>query len=66
VRTILNLSRSLAMDVVAEGVESSAQREVLQALGCEFVQGYLLSPPLDAEAAQRLLATNREMETAVR
>jgi diguanylate cyclase (GGDEF)-like protein/PAS domain S-box-containing protein len=64
VRTILNLSRSLAMDVVAEGVESSAQREVLQALGCEFVQGYLLSPPLDAEAAQRLLVTNREMESA--
>jgi diguanylate cyclase (GGDEF)-like protein/PAS domain S-box-containing protein len=66
VRTILNLSRCLAMAVVAEGVESSAQREVLQSLGCEFVQGYLLSPPLDAEAAQRLLATNREMETAVR
>ena len=61
VRTILNLSGSLAMDVIAEGVESSAQREVLQALGCEFVQGYLLSPPLEAGDAERLLATNREM-----
>ena len=65
VRTILNLSRSLSMDVVAEGVESSAQREVLQALGCEFVQGYLLSPPLEADAAERLLATNRAMEPSV-
>ncbi|MGH7654678.1 MAG: putative bifunctional diguanylate cyclase/phosphodiesterase [Gemmatimonadaceae bacterium] len=59
VRTILNLSRSLAMDVVAEGVESSAQRELLQSLGCEFVQGYLLSPPLDADAAEQLIVANR-------
>jgi EAL domain-containing protein (putative c-di-GMP-specific phosphodiesterase class I) len=64
VRTILNLSRSLAMDVVAEGVENAAQREVLQALGCEYVQGYLLSPPLDADAAERLLVTNRALENA--
>ena len=61
VRTILTLSRSLNMEVVAEGVENSAQREVLQSLGCEFVQGYLLSPPLDADAATRLLVTNREV-----
>jgi diguanylate cyclase (GGDEF)-like protein/PAS domain S-box-containing protein len=64
VRTILNLSRSLSMDVVAEGVENSAQREVLQSLGCELVQGYLLSPPLDADAAERLLLTNRAVESA--
>ncbi len=64
VRTILNLSRSLSMDVVAEGVENSAQREVLQSLGCEYVQGYLLSPPLDADAAERLMVTNRAVESA--
>jgi diguanylate cyclase (GGDEF)-like protein/PAS domain S-box-containing protein len=64
VRTILNLSRSLSMDVVAEGVENAAQREVLQSLGCEYVQGYLLSPPLDADAAERLLLTNRAVESA--
>ena len=62
VRTILDLSRSLRMDVVAEGVETSAQRELLQTLGCDLVQGYLLSPPLDAGAAQRLLAANRAVE----
>jgi diguanylate cyclase (GGDEF)-like protein/PAS domain S-box-containing protein len=66
VRTILNLSRSLSMDVVAEGVENAAQREVLQALGCEYVQGYLLSPPLDAEAAERLMVANRAVENAAR
>ena len=63
VRTILNLSRGLNMDVVAEGVENVAQREVLQSLGCEFVQGYLLSVPLDAEDAERLLATYRAIES---
>jgi EAL domain-containing protein (putative c-di-GMP-specific phosphodiesterase class I) len=52
------------MDVVAEGVENAAQREVLQSLGCEYVQGYLLSPPLDADAAERLLLTNRAVESA--
>lgn len=66
VRTILNLSRSLSMDVVAEGVENAAQREVLQSLGCEYVQGYLLSPPLDAEAADRLLAAYKVVEQAAR
>ncbi len=66
VRTILNLSRSLSMDVVAEGVETAAQRELLESLGCEYVQGYLLSPPLDAEAAERLMVTNRAVESAAR
>lgn len=66
VRTILSLSRSLSMDVVAEGVENAAQREVLQSLGCEFVQGYLLSPPLDAEAAEKLMVSTRAVESAAR
>jgi EAL domain-containing protein (putative c-di-GMP-specific phosphodiesterase class I) len=64
VRTILNLSRSLNMDVVAEGVENSEQREVLQALGCEFVQGYLFSKPVDAAEAERMLVANRALESA--
>jgi len=64
VRTILGLSRRLSMDVVAEGVENGEQREVLQSLGCEYAQGYLLSPPLDAEPAERLLIANRMVESA--
>lgn len=64
VRTILSLSRSLAMDVVAEGVENVAQREVLQSLGCQYAQGHLLSPPLDADAAARLMQSTRAVESA--
>lgn len=64
VRTILSLSRSLNMDVVAEGVENVEQREVLQSLGCEFVQGYLFSKPVDAAEAERMLVANRTLENA--
>jgi diguanylate cyclase (GGDEF)-like protein/PAS domain S-box-containing protein len=65
VRTILSLSRSLKMDVIAEGVENAAQSEVLQSLGCEYVQGYLMSPPLDADGAERILTTNKVITAAI-
>jgi diguanylate cyclase (GGDEF)-like protein/PAS domain S-box-containing protein len=41
-------ARALGMTVVAEGVETDAEREELTALGCESAQGYLLAPPLAA------------------
>jgi len=41
--------------VVAEGVETPAQLEALRRLECHRAQGFLLSPPLTAEAAARLV-----------
>jgi diguanylate cyclase (GGDEF)-like protein/PAS domain S-box-containing protein len=55
VRTIVTLARNLGMDVVAEGVESEGQRIRLDALGCQYAQGYLFSKPVDAESAWRAL-----------
>jgi diguanylate cyclase (GGDEF)-like protein/PAS domain S-box-containing protein len=55
VRAIVTLARNLGMDVVAEGVETEGQRIRLEALGCQHAQGYLFSPPVDGDAAQRLL-----------
>ena len=55
VRTIVGLAHALDMDVVAEGVESPAQVEQLHALGCEYMQGYLLSRPVPAEAAAHFM-----------
>jgi len=46
VRTVLTLGRTLGKRVVAEGVETEEQFSILRTLGCEFVQGYLLSKPL--------------------
>jgi diguanylate cyclase (GGDEF)-like protein len=55
VKSIVNLARSLDLDVIAEGVERPEQLALLKSLGCELVQGYLFSPPLTAEAARTLL-----------
>jgi len=59
VRTIVTLAHSLGMAVVAEGVETEAQRVLLIQLGCEGLQGYLLHPPLDVGQARALLDKQR-------
>ncbi len=56
VRTIIALARNLGMSVVAEGVETPTQRQLLLELGCDWLQGFLLSHPLDASGTGRLLA----------
>ncbi|HEY9108066.1 MAG TPA: EAL domain-containing protein [Roseateles sp.] len=45
-RTIVDLGRHLQLEVIAEGIESADQLEVLKATGCGFGQGYLLGRPL--------------------
>ena len=51
VRAILTLGRALSKQVLAEGIETQSQLSILQDLGCEVGQGFLLSRPLDAGAA---------------
>ena len=55
VTAIIQMGRSLQLEVVAEGVETSAQLTLLQQLGCNLVQGYLVAKPMDAEATRRWL-----------
>jgi diguanylate cyclase (GGDEF)-like protein len=50
VSSIIELARSLQLDVVAEGVEDAAQRTVLQSLQCSHAQGYLFARPQPAHA----------------
>lgn len=50
---VIALAHSLRLKVVAEGVETSAQRDLLASLGCDSIQGYLLSEPLPASAFER-------------
>ncbi|MCA0375318.1 MAG: EAL domain-containing protein [Gemmatimonadetes bacterium] len=54
-RAIVALGDTLRMHAVAEGIETEAQRGHLLALGCELGQGYLFSPPRDAEDFWQLL-----------
>ncbi|MEO6155961.1 MAG: EAL domain-containing protein, partial [Thermomonas sp.] len=55
VRTIISLARNLGMCVVAEGVETDAQRDLLLLLGCDGLQGYLLHRPMPVEQVDLLL-----------
>jgi EAL domain-containing protein (putative c-di-GMP-specific phosphodiesterase class I) len=44
-KTIISLGRAMGLSVIAEGVESEAQRDFLAQLGCESFQGFLIGPP---------------------
>jgi len=53
VSAIVALAHALNVRVVAEGVEHKKQREFLARCGCDFIQGYLIGPPLDADSAAK-------------
>jgi EAL domain-containing protein (putative c-di-GMP-specific phosphodiesterase class I) len=50
VRSTVELGHSLGLQVVAEGVESQTSLNALCAMGCDFIQGYLVSKPVPADA----------------
>ncbi|HET8764906.1 MAG TPA: EAL domain-containing protein, partial [Rhodanobacter sp.] len=55
-RTIIGMGRGLGMEVIAEGVETSAQHAFLMSKGCNAFQGFLISMPVSAPAFEALLA----------
>lgn len=56
-RAIISLGHSLNLRVVAEGVETAEQMDFVRQHGCDEIQGYFFSRPLDAEAFEALLRT---------
>jgi diguanylate cyclase (GGDEF)-like protein len=54
-RAIVSMAHALGMGVVAEGVETPAELRVLQKLGCDEIQGYLVSRPVPADEAAALM-----------
>ncbi len=56
VRAIIDMGRALHLQVIAEGVETEAQRHFLQRAGCDLYQGFLFAPALDAPSFERLAA----------
>ena len=61
VKLIIDSARYLKLKVVAEGVETKGQLDLLRGAGCDLVQGYHFSRPLPPEAFERLI--ERELET---
>ena len=59
VRTIISLAHSLRLKVVAEGVETAEQLELLKQFGCDQYQGFLLSPAVPAQQAEQLIRSHR-------
>lgn len=53
VRSLVSLAGALGLDIVAEGVETREQLDLLRALGCHLVQGYLIAEPLPASEVPR-------------
>jgi EAL domain-containing protein (putative c-di-GMP-specific phosphodiesterase class I) len=57
VRAIITVAHSLDLNVIAEGIETTGQFYCLRSLGCNVIQGYLLSPPMPASDMAGFLRT---------
>jgi diguanylate cyclase (GGDEF)-like protein len=60
VQAIVTMAHAVGVTVVAEGVETHAQQDFLIGIGCDHLQGYLLSPPLSALRMVEIIASNRQ------
>jgi len=66
IKAVIGLGHSLGMSTTAEGVETEEQLKAVRDQGCNEVQGFLFSPPIEASAIRKLLATEAERLGAMR
>ena len=55
IRAVIDMSKNLEIEVVAEGIETQVQRRFLADSGCHYGQGYLFALPLDADEAKQFI-----------
>lgn len=56
IKTLIDLAHSLDMKIVIEGVETKGQRDLLEAYGADFMQGYLFSKPMTRQQLESVLS----------
>ena len=61
IECIINLSKGLNLNVIAEGIETQEQLEKLQILGCDLGQGYWISPPIPPDKIMTFLLNSRSL-----
>jgi EAL domain-containing protein (putative c-di-GMP-specific phosphodiesterase class I) len=61
VQSIILLARGFQLKIIAEGVETEAQWELLRSLDCHYIQGYLFSRPLPSEQLGVMLRSDRKL-----
>lgn len=62
-KAIITMAHALGIEVVAEGVETEVQHQLLLEAGCDFGQGYWYAKPMPAHALEELLAAGRTGKT---
>jgi diguanylate cyclase (GGDEF)-like protein/PAS domain S-box-containing protein len=60
-RAIISLAKNLKLNVLAEGVETKEQLDLLRENGCDLIQGYYYSPPLPPEQISRLIKEKKNL-----
>jgi EAL domain-containing protein (putative c-di-GMP-specific phosphodiesterase class I) len=60
VRSTIDLAHALEMEVTAEGVETPAALALLSVMGCDMIQGYLISRPVEIEAFRQFLRDHKD------
>ena len=62
IKAVISLGQGLNLTIVAEGVESEVQLELLRDLNCNIIQGYFFSPPLPVDKMTVMLQENRRSQ----
>ncbi|MBQ8902906.1 MAG: GGDEF domain-containing protein [Oscillospiraceae bacterium] len=56
IKAIVEMGKALGLEVLAEGIETEEQSEILRSLGCHIAQGYFYSKPLSAQDMEKMLS----------
>ena len=64
IRAVVALAGSLGMKTVAEGVSTEEQLQLVRALGCDKIQGYIFSRPVTGTTVRAMLGQNRKLAAA--